>query len=271
VKSAAWLVALGLTLVAFSCDPELSLEEALKDKRCTSEVPPRCADGYECVKGICESRENVHPPEDMRSPEAGPPEVDPPPRNAGGAAGSEAIRDGRDTMSSDVPDAADAAPDCKIQLFLDRDGDTYGSDAPGDMRFECPPLEGYVSRGGDCFDAEPDGGNLPGLVYPGQLGFFAEGYARPGQPGEISFDYNCTGREEADSNNRAEAIGVCSGASPPLNRGNFAGMVPSAGPERSGANVNPLCGSTTVLACNQDNNQCVPQLMERPDVVFRCH
>jgi hypothetical protein len=271
VKSAVWLAAFGLTLAAFSCDPELSLEEALNNKRCTSEKPPRCADGYVCDQGICVRPENVHSPDDVRSPEAGPPGVDPPPRDAGGAGGSEAIRDGRDTMSSDVPDAADAAPDCTIQLFRDRDGDGYGSDAPGDVTFKCPPLEGYVSQGGDCFDAALDAGDLAAKVHPGQFEFFAEGYPRPGQPGEVSFDYDCSRSEEADPNNEYRvAPGDCSGAAPPNVCGSFVGMVPSS-TDRSGAGINPLCGSTTLRTCDAMNAQCVPQLVEVPEGQFRCH
>jgi len=166
-----------------------------------------------------------------------------------------------DTMGSDVPDAADATPDCTLQLFRDQDGDGYG--ALGEVR--CP-TEGWVTEGGDCLD-DPAAEHAV-EVHPGQLDFFTEGYSRPDQPGVISFDYDCSGDEEPAPDNRPDrAAGDCNSASPIC--GGFGGVLP-AEPSR-GATVNALCGSTTALVCNEMmGNQC--EGAEQPLArAFRCH
>jgi hypothetical protein len=103
-------------------------------------------------------------------------------------------------------------------------------------------------------------------VHPGQLAFFAEGYPRPGQPGEVSFDYDCVRGEEADPSNR-QVAGDCSSAMAPTNCGTLSGLLPT---ERSGANVNPMCGSQTFRACNMMGQLCIPQDQDIANYQFRC-
>jgi hypothetical protein len=256
VKSAAWLVGVGITLVAFSCDPELSLKEALRDKPCAA-VEPRC-----WGDDVCNSENVCKPPRPPTEDPGGAGATD-----AGGADGSETNGDGMDTMSSDVPDAADATPRCiLVQLFRDWDGDGFGS---GEGEPRCPS-DGWVPQGGDCLDTD-DSHALD--VHPGQRDFFSEGYPRPGQPSEISFDYDCSGVEEADPANSDAAGGDesdCAAASPGFACGTLNGVLPAPAP-RSGASVNAQCGSKTVLFCNMMGDQCVPTTAERPNAPSRCH
>jgi len=261
VKSRAWLGGVGLLLVAFSCDPGLSLGDALQGKRCGEELA--CLPGFKCSEG------GVCVPRDTGSSAAASSGMTPPPADAGGAGGSEALGDGMDTMSSDV---ADAAPSCTpIPLFLDRDGDGFGSDAVEDQTTDCPK-KGWASVGGDCLDADLTADKHAFEVHPGQLGFFSEGYPRPGQPGEISFDYDCSRGEEADPNNSAVAPGDaddCSAAGAMVLCGSLGGMLPLA---RSGADLNAVCGSKTFLLCNDmGSNGCVPELVDRTTKPFLCH
>jgi hypothetical protein len=254
VKNAAWLVGVGITLVVFSCDPELSLEEALKNKRCAA-VEPRCLGDDVCNSdNVCVPRnplsEDVEGTAGAGSAGAGGVEVGGP-SGAGGADGSESNGDGMDTKSSDVPDAGDAAPPCTpVTLFVDRDGDGFGSDTePTTVR--CPSA-GYATRGGDCFDAEVTADNHAEQVHEGQLGFFAEGYPRPGQPGEISFDYDCSLREEAAPGNPRVATNDCGLAFPDCTAGT--GVLAT---DRAGAGINALCGSQSIVACSPQNGACV--------------
>jgi hypothetical protein len=273
VKSTVWLGGWGMALVVLSCDPGLSLEAALRDKRCGA-AEPKCFGVYVCDKtrDLC-----VLPgEEEVGSPEAGPMNVDPPPANAAGAGGSgtgagmdtmssDAADAGMDTMSLAVPDAA-APPSCvRLPLFKDRDGDNYGSDAVGDQRVDCLS-PGWVDRGGDCFDAEPTDPHAA-LVHPGQLGFFSEGYSRPDQPGEISFDYDCSTREEPAPSNVVEPLVECNSAFPACANG--AGVLPT---DRAGAGINALCGSRTVVLCEPGTGTCIRQVTTAPaSRVFLCH
>jgi hypothetical protein len=255
VKTAAWFGALGMMLVAFSCDPELSLEEALEGKRCRGDSQ-ECLVGYECnAEGFC-----VRP---ILS-EGGSSSMNPPPADPGGAGGSAGV--GMDTMNSDVPDATDAAPGCtRVLSFLDRDGDGFGSDAPADQEVRCLSA-GWVSRGGDCFDAERTPDNRAEQVHKEQTTYFPEGYPIPGQPGQISFDYDCSGAEEADlANDATKRAGDCASTSP-ANCGPAGGIQTT---DRLGEGVDDRCGSSTLLACNQlSAEECSP--VPQPIDVFRC-
>ncbi|MEO8178387.1 MAG: hypothetical protein ABI895_06095 [Deltaproteobacteria bacterium] len=252
MKSTAWLGAVAMTLVAFSCNPGLSLEDALKNKRCSGPAFT-CLDGYTCVEDVCVSNAGL--------PEAGSAGSG----SSGGAGGSETIGDGMDTISSDVPDAADASPGCTpLLLFRDQDRDGFGSalvEAPQTM---CP-TEGWVNRGGDCLD-EPTADNHAAEVHPEQGDFFTDGYPRPGQPGEISFDYDCSGGEEADPGNTTDRrVGDCASASA-TNCGLATGVQTNV---RPGAGVDDRCGGAMVLCNNLSLEQCIPE--EQTNVIYRCH
>jgi hypothetical protein len=166
-----------------------------------------------------------------------------------------------DTISSNVPDAGDAIPSCTpLQLFVDLDGDGFGSDAVAPQT-RCETA-GWVERGGDCLDAVPTADNHAKDVHKEQTRYFEVGYPVPGQPGQVSFDYDCSGGEEAAPGTTALASGDaddCSSTS--LSCNSLTGMLPVA---RSGANVNVVCGSKTALVCNLGaGGQCVPQLFDR--------
>jgi hypothetical protein len=257
VKSAAWLVAVGATLVAFSCDPDLSLEQALAGKRCGPEQS--CSDGYFCnANGMCVAGAGGTAADAGGTTVTGAGGT--PVTDAGGAGGSEAIGDGMDTMGSDVPDAADATPNClPMPLFRDLDGDGFGS---GEAVLRCL-ADGWVSQGQDCLDDPAD--NVSAKVHPGQRDFFAEGYSRPDQPGVISFDYDCSDSEDADPDNPVRVRAGDCGLTDPINCGVASGVATNT---REGDGVDDRCGGVVVLCEQLSTEQCMGR--ERTNDVFRC-
>jgi hypothetical protein len=152
-----------------------------------------------------------------------------------------------------------------IALFSDRDGDTYGSNAAGDRIEACSPMPGYATRSGDCLDVVPTPENRANFVNPGVLDFFGIGYPSP--TGE-SFDYDCNEREDVNplQSTRTE-VPDCSQATFP---GCTArpGYVPT---ERTGAGINPLCGSRLVALCNPTGeDECIAQRLPTTDNPLRC-
>jgi hypothetical protein len=129
----------------------------------------------------------------------------------------------------------DAAPEgCSpVLYFLDGDGDGYGGTTTSQG---CAPPEAgtWVGVGGDCDDSNP-------VVNPGQTAFFAHGYVPTGKTG-VSFDYDCDGQESesgATAKADCQVVGLaCVGS----------GYVEAA-PARSGAGVDPFCGSTSAVTC----------------------
>ncbi|MEO0554261.1 MAG: hypothetical protein AAF149_13725 [Bacteroidota bacterium] len=71
---------------------------------------------------------------------------------------------------------------CKKKIaYFDQDGDSYGNDSNYLVFSPKDPLpDGYVLKGGDCLDTNPD-------VFPGQSNYFTA------QRGDGSFDYDCDG------------------------------------------------------------------------------
>jgi hypothetical protein len=113
---------------------------------------------------------------------------------------------------------------------LDRDG--WGVTAKAASACVRPP--GFADRGGDCADDDPN-------VFPGQTAYFGRGYTKAG--GAISYDYNCDGVE-------TELSGFVhwSGSCPPPSGQSCSGggYTPE---QRSGAGVDPYCGSTVGQTC----------------------
>jgi hypothetical protein len=159
------LLGLGLVLAGIACNPEHSLDEVLKEKSCSG-PELKCADGYRCDEAhICVPLSELHSggtagsaSDDPSAAGAGgaPQEVatsgDPPVGGEGGAAGSTMAAAGAGAVSSDDPGDPDAG--CVKQLiYIDRDGDGYGSAASGDSEVNCLK-PGWVQTGGDCRDAE---------------------------------------------------------------------------------------------------------------------
>jgi hypothetical protein len=138
---------------------------------------------------------------------------------------------------------ADAGPSCPESAqklyYHDADGDSYGGT---DTQMACePPGPDWVLQGGDCDDADPQ-------VHPGQTAYFGQPY---GVGGSVSFDYNCDGQETQDPG-AGPALppdptctgnplqGPCSGPN---------GYWPTA---RTGAGVDPYCGSTKYGYCEAE-------------------
>jgi hypothetical protein len=127
-----------------------------------------------------------------------------------------------------------------VTYYQDLDGDTWGGTVTS-----CTGGTGYVTRTGDCNDANAD-------VFPSQNASFAEGYTTAA--GLVSFDYNCDG-EEMTAGSARESTGTCT-TSTSGSTCSGDGYLPVA-PERTGTRLNQLCGSTRYLACTRSQQQCI--------------
>jgi hypothetical protein len=138
-----------------------------------------------------------------------------------------------------LPDATSC--ESPVDYFLDSDGDGFGRDdvtAPA-----CDEPDGWALANGDCADDTAS-------AFPGQTQFFGLGYT-VGE-GAVSFDYDCNGQEELDGSQAGQApecpgMVDCEGE----------GFVATA---RTGAGIDPLCGSGTLVKCEQDFLSCVNQV-----------
>jgi hypothetical protein len=257
------LAALGATL-AGACDSELAL--ILAGKRCRLDRDPPCLERYVCIEGFCRVPEEVVvlDPEDAgvgggtSSSDAG--------EATGGVGGTPALggagSQGGTGPIADIPDASillDGGPDgcVPVDLYRDNDGDGYGDTAQhawGCIR------DGWVEAFGDCRDDRED-------VFPGQTITFGTGYPDPGKPDGISFDYDCSGAEEAGANNPSTAAPVCQGLSVVGLACVGSGYQQTARGMANG--VNDLCGSEIVVNCVTQGLNCVPN--ELPvQTPFKC-
>lgn len=142
--------------------------------------------------------------------------------------------DGR-TQDAPVEDEACAAP---ITWYLDGDDDGYGGTTTS-TACAAPqaPLGGgvWVTRDGDCDDSNAQ-------VNPGVTAFFTVGYTPVGSTA-VSFDYNCDHVETEARDSPEASCGwsglICDGS----------GYI-EATPLRSGAGVDPYCGSNQVVTCS---------------------
>jgi hypothetical protein len=173
----------------------------------------------------------------------------------GGASGSAGASAGSAGVSS-----ADAGPSgdagCALTLYRDGDGDGVGDIA--NRRVGC--LEpGWVTQPGDCRDDLPE-------VFLGQTLFFSESYA---DVAGASFDYDCSDTEEPDpSNSPLTTPPDCAGLSLTCTG---SGYLP-ASPLRSGAGVEPRCGSNLRRDCVTMALGCGPQDTPLDEsLIFRCH
>jgi hypothetical protein len=122
-----------------------------------------------------------------------------------------------------------------IVLYEDFDGDGHGN--PDGSVVACA-LSGWVGVAGDCRDdlaSVHPGGDASGV-----------GYAEPGRPEGVSFDYDCSGGEELDPTNTPGVAAPNCGSILDVLACSSAGYVTT---NRSGDGVSNLCGSTTVLTC----------------------
>jgi hypothetical protein len=157
-------------------------------------------------------------------------------QGSAGSAGSASVEDsGTPDVPVDVelPDAACSNP---TDVYLDGDGDGFGRNdtrAPG-----CDVPNGWASQGGDCADDVAS-------AFPGQTAYFAEGYA---VGAGVSFDFDCDGQESGDGS-QADVAPSCSDDA----GCDAEGFLDTA---RTGAGVNPICGSDQLLECSIQLLQC---------------
>lgn len=178
-----------------------------------------CASGYVCDldRGTC-----IEPGSALGGSDGG-----------GGTAGVSNVEDSG-TVDVELPDADCATP---ATYYLDTDADGFGRDdtqAPG-----CELPKGWATQGGDCADDVSS-------AFPGQTAFFAEGYA---VGSGTSFDFDCDGGESGDTS-QADVAPDCSddvGC-------DAEGYLETS---RSGAGVNPICGSDQLRSCSIQLIQCV--------------
>lgn len=173
-----------------------------------------------------------------------------------GTAGSD------DVLDAGPPELVDGGPDGCVPttLFRDRDRDTYGDVAD---RGQGCPQRGWATRAGDCRDDIGD-------VHPGQLEFFGGGFVDQTKPGNISFDYDCTGVEEPSPNNNTNAPAPnCEGLSLTCTG---SGFLPANDPPRTGSGADARCGSilrrvcqTAGLGCASDDTEVAERFR------FLCH
>jgi hypothetical protein len=135
--------------------------------------------------------------------------------------------------------APDAAPPCTTRLvwYADDDHDGFGDRARLVVACMKPANGSWVPNSDDCDDADA-------RVHPGQTAYFGAPYTAPS--GDDSFDYDCSGTEDADPSLAPApadcsllAIGSCGGS----------GYLPTS---RAGAGTAPWCGSVQTLTCSVD-------------------
>ncbi len=155
--------------------------------------------------------------------------------------GSEATLSANDAGTDAISEGGDAGDACvPITYFLDGDGDGYGGTTTSKG---CVPPDSrpWVTMSGDCDDSNA-------TVNPGQTTYFAMGYVPTGKTSP-SFDYDCDGAEtESGMSDKAACQTVnltCKGS----------GYI-EASPVRSGAGVDPFCGSAQAVTCASKNLSC---------------
>lgn len=272
------LVACLAALLAAACTSELEL--ALDGKSCR-DTAPRCVRGYECdsVNNLCVLPEQLMTMGGGNGQGGGGASAGGANAggggdsgSAGGGAGSAGAASGggggsvseRDAGDAAVPEGIDGGGDggcTPVRVYRDSDGDRTGNVSVSEVR--CPG-DGWVVQAGDCRDDLPD-------VFPGQPNFFTEPYADPTRPDANfeSFDFDCDGSEQsAPSNSPATEAPANCGA---LVTCQGSGYLPTS-PARSGAGVEPRCGSNQRRTCIPNGLlSCVADEVELADTSrFRC-
>ncbi len=286
-----------LLLAAFaSCEPYLSLDEALNGKRCDpGNICPFA--GYRCVNNVCVPDDGTEERQVPALQPGGPPSdagaagVGNIPASGGsaGASGEQVGEAGAGSVVSAgaggmpggagsvaLPDAGglepgpvDAGCASPVPLYRDRDRDGFGTTGPGDEIEGCPPQDGFATVAGDCLD-DPLVSNRAAVVNPGQTLAFEVGYPSAANPSEVSFDYDCDGVESPGSQfsaflsqpNCNQAVGNCGGLG--------LGYLPT---ERSGAGENPLCGSIAGVICTgvAGSEVCTASTVSRANQPLLCN
>lgn len=155
----------------------------------------------------------------------------------------DAAPDAADAFEASAPDTQSIMDDdaCVPAPFLfDGDGDGFGGTTVG---MQCAESAQWTTVGGDCDDGNAD-------VHPNQTSFFATGYVPSGKT-DISFDYDCDGKETESGASPKAACQVqnlaCVGS----------GYLPAM-PARTGQGVDAFCGSTSSVVCSVQNLACKP-------------
>lgn len=162
-------------------------------------------------------------------------------------------------MDDDAMADAGPAPDCGTSAgslwYPDGDEDGYGRSAEAVQSCSKPASGTWASRGGDCKDNDRN-------VHPEQTIYFGTPYRAAN--GSDSYDYDCSGSEEGNPSRLALPAG-CDGILDVLNcRG--MGYLREA---RTGAGVNPVCGSTRVGTCTAMLLSCTTA-METGKPAYEC-
>lgn len=154
-----------------------------------------------------------------------------------GNAVTDTSRDNR--IDAAVGDVACGEP---VTYYKDEDGDGFGKNSETLLSCGSPGTK-WSLLGGDCRD---DLANVKpySVGSPNPPVYSATGYADASKPGGVSFDYDCTGAEEADPSNPYGADFDCS----LLVNCKGAGYLP-VNPARTGPGIDPRCGSTTLQRC----------------------
>jgi hypothetical protein len=130
-----------------------------------------------------------------------------------------------------------------LTYYKDFDRDGHGDFTKPEKACEPPPDTkdyGWSLKGDDCNDGNPE-------VFPGQTKFFPEPY--PTGPDKVSFDYNCSGKEEGT--NTAPLQPKCSDYFTPGSCNGKKGYKPT-----NTKTSNAYCGSATLVVCVFDNLKC---------------
>ena len=177
------------------------------------------------------------------------------------APGDSAADGGRDISVS--PDASGSDVVCSepITYYKDVDGDGFGVST--NSTISCtPPGNNWSVLVGDCRDDLPN--VKPYTVNsPDPPVYSGVGYTDMAKPQGVSFDYDCTGTEDADPANAYGAEPNCA-----LLNCNGVGYA-SVNPARTGAGIDPRCGSTTLHRCNGNILNCLV-LTEVTSDPYRC-
>jgi hypothetical protein len=139
-----------------------------------------------------------------------------------------------------VAGAAATGGACATTYYRDADNDTWGG-----VEARCAGGSGWVTRTGDCNDANAD-------VHPDQTATFDKPYTATS--GVSSFDYNCDGTETTSG-----GVQISTGACVTAGLGNSCtgdGYLP-VDPVRTGTNLNQVCGSMRYLVCARSQQTCI--------------
>ncbi|HMI83496.1 MAG TPA: hypothetical protein VK550_05345 [Polyangiaceae bacterium] len=154
-------------------------------------------------------------------------------------------KDAADTGRDGRNDAPEADAGCSPPTIYYKDEDSDGFGKNSETLTSCTPPGGKWSvLNGDCRDDLPN--VKPFLAgSPNPPLYSGVGYADVTKPQSVSYDYDCTGTEDADPTNDYGVEPDCS----KLLNCTGVGYVP-VNPTRTGSGIDPHCGSTSLKRCS---------------------